>query len=128
LGPFKFISPAFFHLSQSEGIMKNMDNLKEMTNAELENYLSFSTMDLNAINFRATEIEQEIAQLQNDMTSIINAIGQNTIDLDECLQELETVESNIEEIEQEIRHRQDNQIYQRSYEELESLGQAVLKF
>ena len=105
-----------------------MDNLKEMTNAELENYLSLSIMDLNATDFRATQIEQEIAQLQNDMTSIINAISQNTIELDECLQELETVESNIEEIEREIRHRQDNQIYQRSYEELESLGQAVLKF
>ena len=108
--------------------MKNMDNLKEMTNAELVATLSFNTWDLEVINFRATEIEQEIAQLQNDMNSIINSISQNTIDLDECLQELEAVESNIEEIEQEIRHRQDNQIYTRSYEELESLGQSVLNF
>ena len=128
MGPSAFILPAFFHLSQSEGIMKNMDNLKEMTNAELENYLSLSIMDLNAVNFRATEIEQEISRRQDDLTAITNIISWEKLNLDECLQELETAESNIEEIEREIRHRQDNQIYTRSHEELESQGQAVLNF
>jgi peptidoglycan hydrolase CwlO-like protein len=108
--------------------MKNMNDLKEMTNDELEHYLALSTMDLNAVNFRVTEIEQSLAQSHNDLSAIQEAISEDTADLFEELGELEIIEDKIFEIEREIRYRKDNQIYTRSHEELESQGQAVLNF
>jgi hypothetical protein len=108
--------------------MNDLNDLKEMTNDELEHYLALSTMDLNAVNFRVTEIEQSLARSHNDLSAIQEAISEDNADLFEELGELEIIEDKIFEIEREIRHRQDNQIYTRSHEELESQGQAVLNF
>jgi hypothetical protein len=108
--------------------MNDLNDLKEMTNDELEHYLALSTMDLNAVNFRVTAIEQSIARSENDLAAIQQIISDDTADLIEELGELEIIEDKIFEIEREIRYRQDNQIYTRSHEELESQGQAVLNF
>ena len=105
-----------------------MDNLKEMTNSELKNSLVLKNMDFTSIDFRITKIEEEIAKCNADIAALEDIVWNNKIDLDQELDELETVSDIIFKIETEIRYREDNQIYKKSTEELEELGQGKFDF
>ena len=105
-----------------------MDNLKEMTNSELKNSLVLKNMDFTSIDFRITKIEEEIARCNADIAALEDIVWNNKIDLDQELDELESVSDTIFKIETEIRYREDNQIYIKSTEELEDLGQGKFDF
>jgi len=105
-----------------------MDNLKEMTNSELKIALVWKNMDFTSIDFRITKIEEEIARCNADIAALEDIVWNNKIDLDQELDELETVSDIIFKIETEIRYREDNQIYKKSTEELEELGQGKFDF